>query len=165
MAYVILHGNKVALSGTFPEKGSNAKDFKLTRKDFSDVDLTAFKGKKKLLNVVLSFDTSICSASAKKFEEKLSSLDNLIVINISADLPFAQDRFCKSNNIEHSEILSAFRSTFAKDYGLEMADGPMKGLTARAVIIIDENDKVIYTELVPEIGQEPDYESAIQHLG
>ncbi len=164
MTTVKLKGNAITLSGNLPEKGSKAREFSLIRRDLSEVSLENFKGKKRILSIVPSLDTGVCATSAKKFNERLSGNDGVVMINISMDLPFAQDRFCKDEDIDNSETLSAFRSTFPEDYGIKITDGPLKGLCARAIVIIDEDDKVIYTELVPEITQEPDYDRAISHL-
>lgn len=164
MTQVTLKGNAINLSGNLPETGSKAIDFSLIRRDLSEVSLENFKGKKKILSIVPSLDTGVCAASAKKFNERLSGNDNVVMINVSMDLPFAQDRFCKEEGVNNSEALSAFRSTFPEDYGVKITDGPLKGLCARAIVIIDEDNKVIYTQLVPEITQEPDYDQAITHL-
>ena len=134
--------------------------------DLKDVTLADFKGKKKLLNIVPSLDTPVCATSTKKFNEHAAGRNDVVMLMISADLPFAQQRFCHIEKLSNVITLSLMRSRkFAKDYGVLITDGPLEGITARAVVVIDENDKVIYTQLVPEIGQEPDYEAALKFLG
>lgn len=144
--------------------GSKAPDFKLVRKDLSDATLASFAGKKKVLNIFPSVDTGTCATSVRKFNKEAADLNGVAVLNISADLPFAQSRFCGAEGIQNTETLSSFRSTFAKDYGLEIADGPLAGLCSRVVIVIDENDKVVYTEQVGDIVNEPNYAPALQAL-
>ncbi len=166
MATITLKGNAIHTSGELPAPGSRAPDFKLTRGDLSDATLADFKGRKKLLNIVPSLDTSVCAISTHKFNEAAKTLgDGVVVMVISADLPFAQGRFCTGDKIENVIPLSMMRDKrFATDYGLLITDGPLAGLCSRAVVVLDENDKVLYTEQVPEITQEPDYQQAIAAL-
>ncbi len=166
MAQVTFKGTPVKTIGNLPHKGEKAPDFSLTTKDLDEKSLNDYQGKKKILNIVPSLDTGVCAASAKTFEGRADSLKNTVVITVSMDLPFAQQRFCSAEGIDNVVTLSAFRSPdFAKSYGMEMEDGPLRGLLARSVVVLDENDKVIYTELVPEIAQEPDYDAAVAALG
>lgn len=165
MAQVTLRGKPITTNGELPEVGAKAPDFKLVDVSLADVSLENFKGKKKLLNIVPSLDTGVCAMSTKKFNDFAKSRDDVATLTISADLPFAQKRFCSAENIDRVKTLSMMRSrTFAKDYGVLIDSGPMAGITARAVVVLDENDKVIYNELVPEIGQEPNYDAAIKAL-
>lgn len=166
MATVKLAGNPVTLAGNFPKKGDQAKDFALVNKDLAEVTLSAFAGKRKVLNIFPSVDTPVCAASVRHFNEAVSKLSNTVVLCISADLPFAQARFCGAEGLNNVVTLSAFRSTaFRESYGVAVADGPLAGLTARAVVILNEQDQVIYSQLVEEITQEPDYQSALAALG
>lgn len=165
MANVTLRGNKITTNGDLPQTGSAAPDFKLTDGGLADKSLADFKGKKKLLNIVPSLDTGICALSAKKFNEHAKAHPGTVFLVISADLPFAMSRFCTSEKLDHVVPLSMMRSkNFAKDYGVLLQDGPMAGITARAVVVLDADDKVIYTELVPEIAQEPNYDKALAAL-
>ncbi len=164
MVKITLKGNSINTSGTLPSVGSVAKDFALVKGDLSEASLNTFPGKKKLLNIFPSLDTGTCSTSVKKFADAAQNLKDVVVINISKDLPFAQGRFCSSEGVKGVETLSAFRSSFAKDYGLEIIDGPLKGLCSRAVVVLDENNRVIYSEQVSEIAQEPDYAKALEAL-
>lgn len=161
MATVTFMGKPVQLKGSFPKVGDKAPDFKLTNIDLEEVSLADFKGKKKILNIVPSLDTPVCATSTKKFNQEASRLPNTVVLVISMDLPFAQKRFCSTEGIQKVVSLSAFRASFASDYGVLITEGPLAGLTARAVIVLDENDTVSYTELVSEIGNEPDYQAAL----
>lgn len=165
MANVTLKGTPITTSGDLPAIGSQAPDFLLTNEKLDDIGLPAFKGKKKLLSIVPSLDTEICATSTKKFNEYANKNSDIAVLVISADLPFAINRFCGVEEIKSIKPLSMMRDkNFAKDYGVLLQDGPLKGITARAVLVLDEGDKVIYSELVPEITQEPDYDSAIAAL-
>ncbi len=165
MAIIKFKDNAVTTNGELPAVGSKAPDFSLVGPDLSDVSLEGFKGKKKLLNIVPSLDTPVCAVSSKKFNEEAKSRADTVVLVISADLPFAQTRFCSAENTDKIKTLSLMRGgNFAKDYGVLIQDGPLAGLTARAVVVIDENDKVSYTQLVPDIGDEPDYDSALAAL-
>lgn len=162
MAEITLKGNPIHTSGELPATGANAPAFKLTNADLEDVTLDNFKGKKKLLNIVPSLDTPVCAVSTRKFEESAGGRDDLEVLIVSADLPFAQKRFCDENKLTQVVPLAMMRDkNFGKDYGVLIQDGPLAGITARAIVVIDENDQVVYSELVPEIGQEPDYEKAL----
>ncbi len=163
MATVTLKGNPVSINGGLPSVGSTAPDFKLVTGDLNEVSLAEYGGKKKILNIVPSLDTPVCATSARKFNESASQLTNTAVLVISADLPFAQGRFCSAEGIENVVSLSMIRSKqFAKDYGVLIEDGPLAGVSARAVVVLDESDNVVYTELVPEITQEPDYDAALR---
>ncbi|MDX2506807.1 MAG: thiol peroxidase [Gammaproteobacteria bacterium] len=165
MAKVMLQETVVSDTlGELPAVGTIAKDFTLVAGDLSEITLASYAGKKKLLNIVPSLDTGVCATSAKKFNEQADSLDNTVVLVISADLPFAQQRFCEAEGLKNVDNLSTFRSSFADDYGLKIIAGPLSGLCSRAVIVLDENNKVLYTEQVPEITQEPDYDSALEAL-
>ena len=162
MATITFKGNPIQTSGHLPDKGAFAPDFKLAKTDLSDVSLKDFAGKKKILNVVPSLDTGVCATSAKKFNEAVSALGSVVLLNVSADLPFAAGRFCESNGLKNVVALSTFRSPdFAKAYGVAIVDGPLAGLTARAVVVLDAQNKVLHAELVPEIAQEPDYAAAL----
>lgn len=165
MATITLKGNPVHTQGDLPKIGTRAPDFRLVDGSLNDRTLGDYKGKKKLLNIVPSLDTPTCAISTKKFNDFSSSHPNTVMLIISADLPFAQKRFCGSENLENVIPLSLMRSqNFAKEYGVLIQDGPLSGITARAVVVIDENDKVIYTELVPEIADEPNYANALAAL-
>ncbi len=166
MAKITFKGKPVNTGGELPPVGAKAPDFRLVGPDLSDVSLASFKGKKKLLNIVPSLDTPVCAASTKKFNERVRGRDDVVVLIVSADLPFAQSRFCSAENTKNVKTLSLMRGQdFARSYGVLIKDSPLAGLTARAVVVIDENDKVKYTELVPEIAQEPNYDKAIAALG
>ncbi len=166
MAQTALQGNPVQLSGDLPAVGSTAPDFSLTAGDLSDVSLATYAGKKKLLNIVPSLDTGVCAASTKKFNETMAGRDDAVALVISADLPFASGRFCSAEGITNVINLSMMRSrNFAKDYGVLIVDGPLAGITARAVVVLDADNRVVYTQLVPEITQEPDYAAAMAALG
>lgn len=165
MAQVTLKGNPVKTVGNLPETGSKAPDFVLTNGDLSDVSLKDFAGKRKILNIVPSLDTGTCAASAKRFNQEIAKIDNAVVLTVSEDLPFAQSRFCEANGIDKVVTLSQMRSKeFGRDYGVEFADGPLAGILSRAVVVIDENDNVIYTQQVPEITEEPDYDEVLKAL-
>jgi len=166
MATITLQGTTINTNGELPKVGAAAPAFRLTNKDLADVGLGDFKGKVKLLNIVPSLDTPVCATSTKKFNEVAGKYPNAVMLIISADLPFAMSRFCKIENTQQVVTLSMMRNrNFAKDYGVLIQDGPLAGITARAIIVIDENDKIKYTELVPEIAQEPNYNKAIAALG
>ncbi len=162
MATVTLRGNPIHTIGELPAVGAKAPDFKLVAGDLKDVSLGDYRGKRKVLNIVPSLDTPTCATSTRKFNERASSLPNTVVLVVSADLPFASKRFCTTEGLANVVPLSLMRGkNFAKDYGVLITDGPLEGVTARAVVVLDESDKVLYRQLVPEIGQEPDYEAAI----
>ncbi|MDF0720696.1 thiol peroxidase [Kaistella sp. PBT33-4] len=164
MADITLKGNSIKSVGNLPEVGATMPDFSLVDGELNEKSLKDYAGKRKIYNIFPSIDTGICAASARKFNEEAAGLENTIVINVSKDLPFALSRFCAAEGLDHVESLSDFRSSFGDDLGVTLADSPMKGLLSRAVIVTDENDKVIYTEQVPEIVHEPDYEKALNAL-
>lgn len=165
MANVTLGGNPITVAGNFPNKGDTAGDFTLTAKDLKDVGLKDFAGKRKVLNIVPSLDTPVCAKSTRVFNEKAGALPNTAVLVISADLPFAAGRFCTAEGINNVVTLSTVRGgDFKKKYGVDIESGPLKGVTARAVIVLDENNKVLHSELVPEIKQEPNYDAALAAL-
>ncbi len=165
METIKFKGTPVHTYGHLPEVGSKAPCFALTRSDLTELRCHDLKGRRLVLNIFPSLDTAVCATSVRKFNELAASLDNTTVLAISKDLPFAQSRFCTTEGIKNLIAASAFRSPgFAKDYGVEMIDGPLEGLLARAVIVLDEERRVIYSELVPEITQEPDYEAALKAL-
>lgn len=165
MASITIEGNEINTNGDLPAIGSTAPDFTLTNGELADVTLESYAGAKKLLNIVPSLDTGICATSTKKFNEAAEQHDDVVFLTISADLPFAQGRFCEAENVDKVQTLSIMRDrNFGKDYGVLLTDGPLKGITARAVVVLDEDNKVTYTELVPEIVQEPDYDQALAAL-
>ena len=165
MATVTLRGNPVNVGGNFPKAGDSAPDFNLTASDLSDVSLASFAGKRKVLNIVPSLDTPTCAKSTRVFNEKASAMNNTVVLVIAADLPFAMSRFCGAEGLKDVVTLSTFRSKdFHTKYGVDIADGPLRGLTARGVVVLDENNKVKHAELVPEIAQEPNYDAALAAL-
>jgi len=165
MQTVTRGGEAVDVSGRFPEVGDKAPPFTLTDAELKDVALGEYAGKRKVLNIIPSVDTKTCAMSTRKFNEYASQLDNTVVLIVSADLPFAQARFCGAEGLDKVVTLSCFRHPeFRQLYGVSLDSGPMAGLCARAVVVIDENDKVIHTELVSEIKNEPDYDAAIAAL-
>lgn len=164
MATITLKGNPIHTSGTLPAKGTRAPDFKLVRSDLSETGLDRYAGKMKVLNIFPSVDTGTCATSVRKFNADAASLAGTVILNISMDLPFALNRFCGAEGIKNAETLSAFRSSFAKDYGLQMTDGPLAGLCSRAVIVLDADNRVLYTEQVGEIVNEPNYSAALASL-
>jgi thiol peroxidase len=165
MATVTLKGNPIHTVGDLPKVGTKAPDFRLTGGDLKDASLATFKGKKKVLNIVPSLDTPVCATSARKFNEKAGGLTNTVVLVISADLPFAAGRFCAAEGLKNVLPLSLMRGReFAKEYGVLITDGPLEGIAARAVVVVDENDKVVHAEMVPEIAQEPNYDAALAAL-
>lgn len=165
MANVTLGGNPITVEGNFPKKGDTAPDFTLTAKDLKDVGLKDFAGKRKVLNIVPSLDTPVCAKSTRVFNEKAGALPDTVVLVISADLPFAAGRFCAAEGINNVVTLSTLRGgDFKKRYGVDITSGPLKGVTARAVIVLDAGNKVLHSELVPEIKQEPDYDAALAAL-
>ena len=163
---VTLKGNSVEIGGNLPQPGQSAPDFKLADKSRNLLSLADFAGKRKILNIFPSIDTPTCAMSVRTFNQKAGSLDNTVVLCISADLPFAQNRFCGAEGIENVVTLSTFRNTagFAESYGVAIKDGSLAGLTSRAVIVVDENNKVLHSELVSEITNEPNYDAAIAAL-
>ena len=166
MAQTALKGSPVNLAGDLPAVGSTAPDFKLVAGDLSDKSLADYAGKKKLLNIVPSLDTPTCATSTKKFNQAMAGKSDAVALVISADLPFASGRFCDAEGIKNVVNLSMMRSrNFGKDYGVLIEDGPLAGITARAVVVLDADNKVVYTQLVPEITEEPDYDAALAALG
>lgn len=165
MATIMHRGDTIHTNAELPAVGSAAPDFRLTRGDLSEATLADFKGKKKLLNIVPSLDTPTCALSTKKFNDYAKGRDDVALLIISADLPFAQGRFCIGEKLDNVIPLAMMRNrNFAKDYGVLITDGLLAGITARAVVVIDESDTVIYTEMVAEIAQEPDYDKALAAL-
>ena len=165
MALITLKGNPFSTVGDLPIVNFSAPEFLLTRSDLAECTLNDFKGKKVVLNIFPSIDTPVCAASARRFNEAAGDLADTVVLCISADLPFAHKRFCEGEGLKNVIPLSTFRSpSFGTDYGVTITNGPLGGLLARAVVIIGLDDKVTYTELVPEIAQEPDYSAALAHL-
>jgi thioredoxin-dependent peroxiredoxin len=161
MATIYFHGQSVSTFGELPSVGCVAPDFLLTNAKLEDITLARFVGKKIILNIVPSIDTPVCAASARKFNEKANKLKNTIVLLISADLPFAQCRFCEVEGLQNVISLSTFRSNFADLYGVKLIDSILAGLTARAVIVIDENNQIRYSQLINELTDEPDYEAIL----
>lgn len=165
MSQITLAGNPVDVAGTFPQVGDVVNNFSLVGNDLADVNLADFAGKRKVLNIFPSIDTGICAASVRVFNEKASNLADTVVLCISADLPFAQARFCGAEGLNNVKTLSAFRHhQVAEQLGVAMTSGALAGLTARAVIVLDADNKVLHSELVPEIKQEPNYEQALAVL-
>lgn len=166
MAKITLGGNETHTIGDLPEVGSAAPDFTLVSKDMQDKTLASYHGQKVILNIYPSIDTGVCAMSTKKFNQEASKLQNTRIVCVSKDLPFALKRYCDAEGIDNLDNLTNFRDSgsFGKHYGVEIFDGPFKGLNARAVVVVDEAGKVIYTELVPEVGQEPDYDKALAAL-
>ncbi|MFT4171260.1 MAG: thiol peroxidase [Rhodocyclaceae bacterium] len=165
MSTVTLKGSPVEVAGTFLQPGDTAPDFSLVAANLSNVSLSEFAGKRKVLNIVPSLDTPTCAASARKFNQSAASLDKTVVLVVSADLPFAAKRFCAVENLNNVQSLSTLRDTsFKKNYGVDIVSGPLSGLTARAVVVLDENNTVLHSQLVPEIAAEPDYDAALKVL-
>ena len=162
---VTLGGNPVEVAGNFPQKGQIAPSFSLVGNDLADVPLKKFDGQRKVLNIFPSIDTPTCATSVRTFNKRASELPNTVVLCISVDLPFAQKRFCGAEGLTNVVTLSTMRGhDFLKAYGVEIASGPLVGVAARAVVVLDENDRIVYSELVPEIKNEPDYDAAIKAL-
>ncbi|MFK5973739.1 MAG: thiol peroxidase [Flavobacteriaceae bacterium] len=165
MARVTLKGNEIHTIGNLPAVGSIAPAFSLAKTDLSNVSLEDYKGKKVVLNIFHSIDTGTCANSVRQFNTEAAELDNTIILCISKDLPFAFTRFCEAQGIENLEMLSDFRNgSFGKDYGLEYVDGPIQGLLSRSILILDKNGKVVYTEQVSEVVEEPNYKAALEAL-
>jgi thiol peroxidase len=165
VATVTLKGGPVSVAGNLPKKGDSAPDFSLVNKELKAVSLRDFAGKRKVLNIVPSLDTPTCQQSTRVFNEKASAMNNAVVLVISADLPFAMSRFCGGEGLNNVVTLSTFRDHgFHRRYGVDIVDSPLEGLTARAVVVLDENNKVVHAELVPEIANEPAYEAALAAL-
>lgn len=162
---VTLGGNPIQIGGTLPQAGATAPAFKLVAKDLSDATLESFAGKRKVLNIFPSVDTPTCAASVRKFNERASQLTNTVVLCISADLPFAQSRFCGAEDLDNVQTLSTMRGReFMQNYGVAIESGPIAGLCARAVVVLDENNHVLHSELVSEIKNEPNYDAALAAL-
>jgi thiol peroxidase len=165
MATVTLGGNPVNTVGELPGVGAQAPEFTLTDAELADFSSDSLRGKRVVLNIFPSVNTGVCAASERKFNELAAGLDNTTVVSVSMDLPFALGAFCAAEGIENVTAASAFRSGFGAAYGVRMSDGKFAGLLARSVVVLDEEGKVVYTELVPEIAQEPDYDAAVAALG
>ena len=161
MATTALKGTPVQTNSDLPANGTAAPDFLLIGTDLSEKTLRSFEGKKKILTINPSYDTPVCQATARAFNERAATLDDVVVLVISPDLPFAQKRFCVAEGLESVVPLSTFRGSFLDDYGVRLMDGAMKDLAARAIVVLDENNQVVHTELVADIGQEPNYDAAI----
>jgi len=165
MANITLQGNPIHTNGELPPVGSAAPDFRLVDKDLNEVSLADWRGKKKLLNIVPSLDTQVCATSARRFNSAIAGKAGAVALVVSADLPFASGRFCSLEGIDNVVPLSMMRSRdFARDYGVLITDGPLAGIAARAVVVLDADDRVVYTQLVPEITAEPDYDAALAAL-
>lgn len=164
MAEIAFKGTPVHTLGDLPSVGRPAPAFDLVAQDLSTQTLATFAGMKKVLNVFPSLDTPVCATSVRAFNEKAAGREGVVVLNISADLPFASKRFCAAEGIEGAHTLSTFRSTFPKAYGLEITDGPLAGLCSRAVLVLDEGNKVVHVQQVPDIVEEPDYDAALAAL-
>jgi thioredoxin-dependent peroxiredoxin len=166
MASVTLKGNPVSIGGNFPQAGQTAPDFQLADAKRNLHGLDAYAGKRKVLNIFPSIDTPTCAMSVRTFNQRAGDMKNTVVLCISADLPFAQSRFCGAEGVDNVVTLSTFRDTskFSKDYGVQILDSSLAGLTARAVVVLDENNKVLHSELVSEIAEEPNYDAALAVL-
>lgn len=164
MAQVTFKGSAVTTSGNLPAVGTKAPDFRLVASDLSEKSLESFAGKKKILTINPSYDTGVCQKAARTFNQRMSERTDVVVLLVSADLPFAQSRFCEAEGLKNSVPVSSFRSTFGNDYGVNMVTGPLAGLTARSVVVLDEQNKVIHSQLVPEIVEEPDYDAVVASL-
>lgn len=162
MAKITFKGSAINTNGELPAKGAVAPEFTLVKSDLSEISLKDLKGKKTILNIFPSLDTGVCAASVRRFNKEAAGLDNTVILAVSADLPFAAGRFCTTEGIENVHPASVFRNEeFAKDYGVLMIDGPLKGLLARSIVVLDEEGKVVYTELVPEVTTDPNFEAAV----
>jgi thiol peroxidase len=165
MAQITLKGNPIETVGELPELGSIAPDFCLVKSDLSEVTLKEFAGKQVVLNIFPSIDTPVCSASVRRFNQLAANFTDTVVLCISADLPFAHQRYCEAEGIENVIVLSVYRDhQFGSEYGVRITTGPIAGMLSRAIVIIDRDGKVVYTQQVPEIGQDPDFESALKAL-
>lgn len=164
MAEITLKGNTIHTAGELPAVGTQLPDFTVTDATLQQKTLSDYAGKRKIINIFPSIDTGVCAASARKFNAEAGALHNTVVLNISRDLPFALGRFCAAEGLDNVETLSDFRQSFGKAYGVEITDGPMQGLLSRAVIVVDADNRVLYTEQVPEITQEPAYDAALRTL-
>lgn len=161
MATTAFKGQPAHTKGDLPKVGQSVSFSNLVKHDLTETSLENYSGKKKVINIFPSIDTGVCAASVRKFNKEAAELENTVVFNISMDLPFALARFCGAEGIKNCETLSAFRSSFGKEWGLELTDTPLKGLFARSVVVLSKDNKVLYTELVPDITQEPNYEAAL----
>ena len=165
MSKILLEGNEINTVGSLPATGSKAPEFTLVNGGLEDISLSSYKGKKVILNIFPSIDTPVCATSVRKFNEEVAKLENTVVLCISADLPFAHGRFCGAEGIENVETLSIFRDdSFGKNYGNIIVDSPLKGILARSIVVVDEEGKVVYTELVPETTEEPNYDAALKSI-
>ncbi len=164
MAEVTLRGNPIHTSGELPSVGDAAPGFSVVGADLGEIDLSSYAGKNVILNIFPSIDTPTCAMSVRQFNERAAGIDETVVLCVSADLPFAQNRFCGAEGIENVKTGSTFRSSFGSDYGVTLTDGPLAGVLARAVVVVGPDGNVKYTELVPEIAQEPDYDAALAAL-
>jgi thiol peroxidase len=165
MATTALKGTPIHTNGDLPTVGSDAPDFVLVATDMSEKNLASYAGKKKILSINPSYDTPVCQVALRTFNQRAAGLDDVVVLMISADLPFAQKRFCAAEGIDGVEPLSTFRGSFLEDYGVELVDGPVRGVSGRGSVVSDENDKGVHTEMVPEIAEEPDYDAALGSVG
>lgn len=165
MAKITLKGNPIETIGTLPAIGKKAPDFLLTKEDLSDVTLSAFAGKRKVVNIVPSLDTGVCAASARRFDIEAAKLSDTVILTVSCDLPFAMARFCKAEGLSNIISLSQLRNrAFGRDWGVEITTGPLSGILSRAVVVLDKDNTVVYAEQVPEIAQEPNYDAALVAL-
>lgn len=164
MANITFKGNPIHTKGNLPKIGSELKNASLVNQSLESKSIHDYKGSKVVLNIFPSIDTGVCAQSVRSFNEKANQMENVKVLNISKDLPFAFQRFCATEGLENVESLSDFQNDFANNYEVELLDSPLKGLFSRAVIVADEKGNVIYTEQVPEIGQEPNYDLALENL-
>lgn len=164
MAQVTFKGSAVTTSGSLPAVGSKAPDFRLVASDLSEKSLEHYAGKKKILTINPSYDTGVCQKAARAFNQRMSERSDVVVLLVSADLPFAQKRFCEAEDLKNVVPVSSFRSTFGNDYGVTMVNGPLAGLTARSVLVLNEQNQVVHSQLVPEIVQEPDYDAVVAAL-
>lgn len=165
MAQVTLRGNAIHTNGDLPAAGAQAPDFTLVSGELKDVTLADYAGKKKVINIFPSVDTPTCATSVRTFNQRAGEVPGVVLLQVSADLPFAQGRFCAAEGLEHVQPLSMMRDrAFAERYGVLLQDGPLAGLAARAVVVLDENNRVLHSQLVPEIAEEPDYEAALAAL-
>jgi len=165
MAQIHLKGQPISTCGDLPPVGTQAPDCSLTKTDLSEISLASLKGQRVVLNIFPSVDTPVCATSVRRFNQEASKLKNTLVLNVSKDLPFAHARFCGAEGLENVTSVSDFRTgSCGKNFGVEICDGPLAGLLSRAVVIIDDAGKIMYTEQVPEIAQEPDYEAALAAL-
>jgi len=165
MATITLKGNPFRTAGSLPVVGTQAPDFRLVNANLEDVSLASWAGRRKILTINPSLDTPVCATAARTFNQKAAALRDTVVLVVTADLPFAQKRFCTAEGLEHVVPLSMMRSrAFAKDYGVLIEDGPLAGITARAIVVLDQTDRVLHAQLVPEIAHEPDYDAALAAL-